>query len=36
LRSRTNPTRRFEVTKSKEVRVKATLGEEPVIELALV
>jgi hypothetical protein len=30
------PELRFSVTKSKEVRIKATLGEEPVVELALV
>jgi hypothetical protein len=36
LRSRTNPTGRFETTKSRELRFKTTLGEESEVEVALV
>ncbi len=36
LRNRTNPTYRYERTKSKELRFSATLGQEPEVELALV
>ena len=36
MRNRTNPTHRFQSTKSKALRFSATLGEEPKVELALV
>jgi hypothetical protein len=36
LRNRTNSIRRYEITKSKELRFRASLGEKPEIEVEVV